>query len=297
MVDGLTRRQVQPLVRAALREDRAGADVTSRLLFAKTEVLTARLVAREAGVVCGLAVAHAVFADVDRRIHWRAIARDGTMVRRSAVLARLRGPARAILSAERTAVNFLGRLSGIATLTRRYVQAARGTRAAILDTRKTTPGLRLLERYAVRCGGGTSHRMDLGAQILIKRNHLVGQRCTDDTARLERLLRDVRCRAPRGCQIEVEVADARQVPAVAAAHPDILMLDNLSPAAARRVARWLRHQRRRPTLEVSGGVTLRNVRAFALTGADRIAVGALTHSARWLDVALEVEPPTQRGKA
>lgn len=288
-------RRLLPLIRSALREDCARHDITSRLLYPPGAVIAARLVARAPGVLCGLEMARRVFAAADRRIRWSARYRDGAAVQGGTVFASVCGPARGILAAERTAMNLVGRLSGIATLTHRYVWAARGTSAAIFDTRKTTPGLRFLERYAVRCGGGVNHRFDLGDQILVKRNHLIGLGAARKPARLTCLLRDLRRRAPRGCRIEVELFQERQVAAVLAARPDIVMLDNLSPAVARRVARRLRRQSRRPLLEVSGGVTLRNVRAFASAGVDRIAVGMLTHSAPWLDVALEVERPARRG--
>ncbi len=281
-------REVLPLIRSALREDRAALDITSRLLYPPDAWLRGRLVARERGILCGIEIARWVFQAVDRRIRFRALGRDGSAMRCGAVLARVEGPARAVLAAERTAVNLLSRLSGVATLTDRYVRAVRGTPAAILDTRKTTPGLRLLERYAVRCGGGVNHRFDLRSQVLIKSNHLRGLRGAGRGRSVARLLEGARRRAPRGCRIEIEVSEARMVPAVLAGRPDIMMLDNLSVGAVRRIAWMIKRTPHRPLLEVSGGVTLRNVRSFALAGAERIAIGALTHSARWLDVAFEV---------
>ncbi len=293
----LTYRQSLPILRAALQEDRAGRDITSRLLYSVSARLMARLVARDAGVVCGADVARWTFQLVDRRTHVRALQSDGASVSRGAVIAVVSGLARSVLSAERTAVNLVSRLSGVATLTRHYVEAVRGTGVRIFDTRKTTPGLRVLERYAVRCGGGINHRFDLQSQILIKSNHLRGLSAVTTAGELTRLLNETRRQAPRGCRIEVEVWEERLVPAAVAGGPDIIMLDNLPLAAVKRVMRSLHRASQRPSIEVSGGVTLRNVRAFAETGADRIAVGALTRSARWLDIALEVERPFRRGAA
>ncbi len=293
----LTYRQSLPVLRAALREDRTGRDITSRLLYPVSARLTARLVARDAGVVCGADVARWTFQLVDRRVHVRVLQPDGASVSRGAVIAVVDGPARSVLSAERTAVNLVSRLSGVATLTRHYVEAVRRTGVRIFDTRKTTPGLRILERYAVRCGGGVNHRFDLQSQILIKSNHLRGLSTVTTASELTRLLRETRRRGPRGCRIEVEVWEERLVLAALAGRPDIIMLDNLPLAAVKRVMQSLKRVSQRPSIEVSGGITLRNVRAFAETGADRIAIGALTRSARWLDIALEVGRPSRRGTA
>jgi nicotinate-nucleotide pyrophosphorylase (carboxylating) len=201
---------------------------------------------------------------------------------------------RAILTAERTALNFLQHLSGIATLTRRYVDAVAGLNCQILDTRKTLPGWRLLEKYAVHCGGGRNHRMGLFDGILIKDNHLAALRSADCGLRIADLIRQARGRAP-GLPVELEVDNLDLLDVALACRPDIILLDNMSVAQMREaVARRnaVIKQSERVLLEASGGVTLQTVRAIAETGVDRISVGALTHSAPALDIALDYEPPS-----
>jgi nicotinate-nucleotide pyrophosphorylase (carboxylating) len=208
---------------------------------------------------------------------------DGARVARGDVAMEIEGPARAILSAERIALNFVQRLSGVATLTARYVDAVRGTRAQILDTRKTTPTLRALEKYAVRCGGGVNHRMDLASAVLIKDNHLAA--VGGDIAEA---VRRSRSRASHGIQVEVECDDASQVAAAAEAGADIILLDNMTPEEMRECVALTAG---RALTEASGGITLAAARAVAEAGVDLISVGALTHSAPALDVALDfVEP-------
>jgi nicotinate-nucleotide pyrophosphorylase (carboxylating) len=237
----------------------------------------AELLLKEPGVVCGLDAAEAVFRALDEDVRFEALVDEGAVVEGVSVVARVAGLQRSILTGERTALNFLGRLSGIATLTRRYVDAVEGTGAAILDTRKTTPGLRVLEKHAVACGGGRNHRLALDDGVLVKDNHLRAAGSVD--AAVERL-RDV-----TPLPIEVECDTVEQVAEALDAGADGLLLDNMSLDELRAAVALTRGRAR---LEASGGITLENVRAVAETGVAEISIGALTHSARSLDVSLEL---------
>jgi nicotinate-nucleotide pyrophosphorylase (carboxylating) len=266
-------------VRQALDEDIGGGDVTTDSIIPPNAVGRARLVARAAGVIAGLDVARAAFRALSPKVRWTAKVRDGQRVREGAVLAQVRGPLRAILTGERVALNFLQRLSGIATLTRAYV--ARAAPAAILDTRKTTPGLRLLEKAAVRAGGGRNHRLALDELVLIKDNHVAA------AGSIAHAVAGVRKHAPRR-RIEVETRTLAEVRQAAALRPDIIMLDNMSIAQLRRAVEFIRRVSPKTIIEASGRMTLARVGRVANTGVDWISVGALTHSAPALDVALEV---------
>lgn len=268
-------------VRTALDEDVGTGDVTTDGLFDELATCRVQLLLKEPGVACGLGVAAAVFELLDPGAAFEPAYADGDEIDRvPARLATVEGPARAVLTGERTALNFLGRLSGIATLTRRYVDAVDGTGAAILDTRKTTPGLRALEKHAVRCGGATNHRFGLDDAILVKDNHL---RLAGGVAPAVDRLRA----AGSGFPIEIEVEDLAGVEAALAAGADRILLDNMPLAELRAAVRLVAG---RVPLEASGGVTLANVRRIAETGVDTISIGALTHSARSLDVSMEVLP-------
>jgi nicotinate-nucleotide pyrophosphorylase (carboxylating) len=245
-----------------------------------------RYVAKADGVVAGLPLLARVFNNFGRGVRVRLLARDGSRVRRGRTLAMVAGPARAVLSGERLSLNLLCHLSGVATLTSRYVRHTRGTSARIFDTRKTMPGMRLLEKYAVACGGGCNHRIGLFDAVLIKDNHLaLAEKSPAEAVR--------RARKTTRRPVEVEVIDLDGLREAVAAGADIVMLDNFSPAGARRavrLARQLAARRDRPVeIEISGGVNLRTVRAYALANPDRISVGALTHSAPALDISLEIE--------
>ncbi len=264
-------------VRAWLAEDVGPGDLTTDALVPADARCRAAFVLREPGVACGLAVVRAVLAELDPDLEWQPHRQDGELVD-GGVLAFVAGRARPILAGERLALNLLGRLSGIATLTRRFVEAVAGTGATILDTRKTTPGLRALEKMAVRCGGGMNHRFGLYDAILIKDNHL---RFAGGVGAAVTLARQA------GRPVEVECETMVQVRAALAAGADRILLDNMTVA---RLARAVTLVDGRVTLEASGGVTLDNVRAIAAAGVDFISVGALTHAARSLDVALELEP-------
>lgn len=262
---------------AALAEDLGDGDVTTEATVDVDATGSAELVVKEPGVVCGLAVAEAVFRAVDSELRFERLVEEGASVAAGTSVARVAGAERAILTGERTALNFLARLSGIATLTRRYVDAVEGTGAAILDTRKTTPGLRALEKHAVATGGGRNHRFGLDDGVLVKDNHL--RAAGSVASAVERL------RAVTPLPIEVECDTLEQVSEALAAGAEAILLDNMSPDQLRSAVALARGHAR---LEASGGVTLENVRAVAETGVDEISVGALTHSARSLDVSLEL---------
>jgi nicotinate-nucleotide pyrophosphorylase (carboxylating) len=267
------------LVRAALDEDRAREDVTTLAMVPPDLRASAELVARAPGVLAGLPLVQAVFRSLDDAMTLRELKSDGARVSANETVLEIRGPARAMLSGERVALNFVQRLSGIATLTARFVDAVRGTNAKILDTRKTTPGLRVLERYAVRCGGGTNHRDDLAAAVLIKDNHLAT--IGGDIALAVRRAREF---ARAGIQVEVECDRRDQLVAALAAKADVILLDNMSCDEMRGCVELVGGA---AIVEASGGITLANVREVAETGVDWISIGALTHSAPALDLALD----------
>jgi nicotinate-nucleotide pyrophosphorylase (carboxylating) len=268
------------LVTGALTEDLGPAgDVTTRATGPADAVATADLVARADGVVAGLPVAAHVFEVVgSERVLVEFGSADGARVTAGEVLATVRGPVRDLLTAERTALNLLGHLSGVATLTRRWVDAVEGTGAAVRDTRKTLPGLRALEKYAVRCGGGVNHRMSLSDAALVKDNHVVAAGGVVPAFEL------VRAAYP-GLPIEVEVDTVEQAREVIDAGADLVLLDNMAPALMREVVEYARG---RAKLEASGRLSLDNAREVAETGVDYLSVGALTHSAPVLDIGMDM---------
>lgn len=269
------------LVRAALEEDRAFEDVTTLATVLPGHRVRADVVARQDGVIAGLPLAIAAFQLLDARVEIRVDAEDGAAVQQGQTLLHLSGSARGLLSAERVALNFAQRLSGVATLTARYVALVRGSAAKILDTRKTTPGWRMLEKYAVRCGGGTNHRATLADAVLIKDNHLAA--CGGDMALAIRRAREF---APPGMLLQVECDTVAQVKAALAAGAQALLLDNMPSHALRECVEMAKG---RAWTEASGGVALETVRGIAETGVDRISIGALTHSAPSMDLALDFE--------
>lgn len=271
--------ELTAVVRAALEEDAAFHDATSIATIRSDRHARGTVVARADGVIAGTDLAIEAFRQLDPKVTIRVDVEDGTHVSSGAPLLFLSGHARGLLSAERVALNFLQRLSGIATLTRRFVDAVQGTGASILDTRKTTPGMRQLERYAVRAGGGVNHRFDLASAVLIKDNHLAA--VDGDVALAVRRARE---HAERVMRVEVECDTPEQVRAAADAGADVILLDNMPPAV---MAECVAMIDGRATVEASGGVRLDTVRAIAETGVDWISVGALTHSAPALDIALD----------
>ena len=272
---------IDQLIALALAEDIGPGDVTANSVVPADTTATGILLAKEAGVLAGLdAVAH-VFRTVDARIEWHPRMADGDTLAVGATIGRLAGPARSILTAERTALNLLQRLSGVATTTRRFVDAVAGTGVTLVDTRKTTPGMRALEKAAVRAGGGSNHRIGLFDGILIKDNHLAA--VGGDIALA---VRRARAGAPHTLRVEVEIDKLDQLEPAIAAGADIVMLDNMDVATMRRA---VEQAGGRVLLEASGGVTLETVRAIAETGVDLISVGALTHSAAALDISLDLD--------
>ena len=268
------------LVRAALEEDAADNDITSIATVVTERRARGRIVARDKGVIAGIPLAREAFRQRDPKASVRATVRDGQLVDAGAEVLFLTASPRGLLSAERVALNYLQRLSGIATLTHQFVDAIAGTNARILDTRKTTPGWRRLEKYAVRAGGGMNHRMDLGASFLIKDNHLAALE-----GDIQLAVNRSRELAP-GKPVEVECDNLDQVKAAIEARAEVIMLDNMSLPKLREAVKLIDG---RAVTEASGGVNLQTVRPIAETGVDWISVGALTHSAKALDLALDFE--------
>jgi len=277
----LTKKETTALVTAALEEDDAKHDITTAATVVSDRRARCRLVARQTGVISGLALAREAFEQLDKAVTIRTEHEDGTRIHPQTPVMFLSGHARGLLSAERVALNFVQRLSGVATLTARYVEAIAGTGAHILDTRKTTPAWRRLEKYAVRCGGGLNHRLNLSSGVLIKDNHLAAAD-GDITLAVKR----ARALAPKGIKIEVECDRLDQVRTAIDADVDIIMLDNMGLADLRQAVQLVDG---RAVTEASGGVKLDTVRAIAETGVNWISVGALTHSAPALDLALDFD--------
>jgi nicotinate-nucleotide pyrophosphorylase (carboxylating) len=268
---------LERLAYAALAEDVGEGDVTTEAVVDADASGSAVIFLKEPGVVCGLGIVETVFRALDEEVEVEALVEEGSLVESRTAVVRLSGPLRAILTGERTALNFLGRLCGIATLTRRYVDAVEGTGVAILDTRKTTPGLRVLEKHAVAVGGGRNHRLGLDDGVLIKDNHLRAGGSIREAVES--------ARAATQLPIEVECDTIEQVSEALEAGADAILLDNMTPDGLVAAAVLVRGRAR---LAASGGVSLENVRAIAETGVDEISIGALTHSARSLDVSLEI---------
>jgi nicotinate-nucleotide pyrophosphorylase (carboxylating) len=265
-----------------LAEDIGRGDRTTDAVVPVDAMGRARIEVREAAVIAGTDVARACFEVTggSHSLAWDAIAADGSAVNPGQIVAAVEGSLRGLLTAERTALNLLARLSGIATLTAAFVQAVRGCPTRIVDTRKTTPGLRILEKYAVRIGGGHNHRFGLDDGILIKDNHIAA------AGHLTEAVHRAKAATPPGLRVQIEVTDLDELHAAISAGADAVLLDNMSPA---QVAAAVAAAGGKVVLEASGGVTLDNVRAYAETGVDMISVGALTHSARSIDVSMEVE--------
>ena len=282
------------LLEASLREDAANDDVTTRSVVEDRPQGEGRLVARQDGVMCGLPLAARTARWLESSLEFREQVPDGVRAEAGDTVAVVRGAVPPILAAERTMLNFLQRLCGTATLTARYVAAVEGTGARILDTRKTTPGWRELEKYAVRCGGGFNHRMSLADQVLIKENHIRCLRRTEEDmpAAVQRAVRKARDGAPEDVKVEVEVETLEELDAALEAGADLVLLDNMEVPEVKQAAEAVSRHRGEgsyPRSEASGDITLDNVREYAEAGADRISVGALTHSAPALDLSLQLE--------
>lgn len=269
------------LIDLAFEEDAGLGDITSRAIFEAKHRSRATLIAKQELTLCGAEVAARVFARVSADLKVEPVARDGERLRPGDAVLRVDGPTLALLKAERTALNFIQRLSGIATQARRYADAVRDTATRIVDTRKTTPGWRALEKYAVRTGGCFNHRSSLGELVLIKDNHIAA------AGSLTQAVERCRAHAPHGAKIEVEAKTLAEVKEALAAGAEIILLDNMSPAEVRAAVRVIAG---RAQVEVSGGVTFTTLRDYAQPGVDVISIGALTHSAVAVDLSLEIVP-------
>lgn len=278
LTDPLAPEHLDPLIQAALAEDVGDGDLTSDAILPPEMTCRGKIVCKQDGVIAGLPVAERVFKLVDERLQFDAKTKDGEKVQEDAIVARLYGPARAMLRAERVALNFMQHLSGIATITAKYVKAVDGTKTEILDTRKTTPGMRALEKYATRMGGATNHRMGLYDAVLIKDTHL------SLANGVSAALRAVRKAHPEAL-INVEVSNLQELEQALNDKAPRILLDNFAPGQVREAMQIIRG---RAQVEISGGVLLTNARAYALAGADFISVGALTHSAVALDFSMKV---------
>jgi nicotinate-nucleotide pyrophosphorylase (carboxylating) len=280
-MEPLDLRLLQDALIAALREDVGAGDVTSRATIPANARAAARYTTKQALVVSGVLVAAEIVRYVDPSLEFKLLGEDGSSVPVGSALAEVRGSARSILTAERTSLNLLQRMCGIATVTRRYVDRIEGTRARILDTRKTVPGLRVLDKYAVSCGGGMNHRMGLFDGVLIKNNHIAFHSSVAEA------IEEARRHLGHLVKIEVEVRNIQELQAALAAGADIVLLDNFTPAETRKAVEFIAG---RVPVESSGGITLDNVRDFAEAGVDYISVGALTHSVPAVDIHLRITP-------
>ena len=271
--------KIQDIIETALAEDIGSGDVTTMAIADKNDEGAVEIIAKENLVVAGILIAEAVFKTIDKKIEFKPFVTDGGAVRKGKVIAKVSGKLSTLLAGERVALNFLQRLSGIATLTLLFTDKIKGFNIKILDTRKTTPGLRILEKYAVRMGGGWSHRFGLCDGILIKDNHIAA------VGSVAEAVRRARDSAPKNMLIEVETKNLSEVKEALLAGADVIMLDNMNPAAMKQAVKIIG---KAALVEASGGVNLKNVRAVAETGIDFISVGALTHSARAVDISMKV---------
>jgi nicotinate-nucleotide pyrophosphorylase (carboxylating) len=278
------------IIKNALEEDVGLGDITSQLTIPKNLRVKAKLISKESGVIAGILVARNVFRALDKKAKFKPLVKDGSLVKQSKILARIQGNAQKILMAERTALNLLAHLSGIATLTKNFVDKVKPYRVKILDTRKTNPDLRYLEKYAVRCGGGYNHRMGLWDMILIKDNHIQIQRDKLKDKSIEKIVNGVKAKNLKNLKIEVEVKNLIEFKQALLAKPDMIMLDNMSIPQIKNAVK-IRNKNpayKNIQLEASGGVNLHNVRQIAKTGVEMISAGALTHSTKDLDVSFEI---------
>lgn len=278
IISSMEREEVDLVIEAALREDMPQGDITSENIIPPGSESEAVIIAKERGVLAGIDVAQRVFFKIDPSIHFDKVFEDAQMFKKGDTLARLRGNSISILKAERTALNFLQRMSGIATETKKFVTALEGTRTKILDTRKTTPGLRFLEKHAVKMGGGSNHRFSLSEMVLVKDNHLklVGS--------ISQAIKRAKERIKTGVKVEVETTSLEEVKEAARSGADMIMLDNMSLEKINDAVKWVKG---RVPLEVSGKVTLKRVKEIASLGVDFISVGGLTHSYRSVDMSIE----------
>jgi nicotinate-nucleotide pyrophosphorylase (carboxylating) len=267
-----------------LKEDVGRGDITTQSVVRGGQKGRGAFLGKQDFVLCGLEIAEAVFSSIDSNIRLESHVYDGDKISRDTEFARIEGPASVLLTGERTALNLMQRLSGIATLTKAFVDRVEGTPAKIVDTRKTTPGLRLLEKYAVSVGGGFNHRFGLDDGVLIKDNHIAL------AGSVRRAIEMARSRAPHLMKIEIEVSNKNQLREALASRAEVIMLDNMTAAEVRECVGIVKEQAPGTIVEVSGGISLDNIRAFAEAGADLISAGAITHSAPAVDISLKIKP-------
>lgn len=283
----LAKEKIFPIIIGALKEDLGSGDMTSSVIFEKDANLIAYITAKEECILAGMDVVKWIFDAVDEKIVLAPLSKDGDRVKKDKRILCVKGSAKNILSAERVVLNFLGHLSGIATITNSFVKEVKGTNAKIFDTRKTMPGLRELEKYAVAIGGGCNHRMGLYDGIMIKDNHLAGLRFQVKSLKLQSIKDSVMKFKNRGYKnIEVEVEDLAEFKEALEAGADIIMLDNMKPEEIKKTVKLKKGSS--VILEASGGISLENVKKIARTGVDRISIGKLTHSASSIDFSLEI---------
>jgi nicotinate-nucleotide pyrophosphorylase (carboxylating) len=292
--------KIKALIKSALREDIGNGDITTSLLFPRDKKIKAVIIADQGGIVCGLNIARMVFKIEHKNIKFVPLVKEGEHIERGQGLAQIYGSASNILSGERVALNFLGLLSGIATRTAQFVERTKKCKVKIMDTRKTLPGLRVLEKYAVRLGGGYNHRFGLDEMVLIKDNHLIASCVLRPASCVKEIIKAIKVKKPKNVKLEIEVKNLKEFKEALMAKPDIIMLDNMKiediqkAVAIRRKA--LRHARRtaqsaktyKTLLEASGNINLKNIRAYAQTGIDLISLGTLTKDVHSLDLSLEI---------
>ncbi len=279
----INNRPIDQLITSALKEDTGRGDITTNTLISKNQISNAFIVTREAATIYGIEIAKAVFRKLDRGTRFQQFYKDGAKIRANSKILGIRAKTRAILTGERVALNFLGQLSGVATKTALFLEKVRPYKVRVMDTRKTTPGLRFLEKQAVKSAGGTNHRSSLDEIIFIKDNHIISCRKKETLARII-----ARAKKSAKKPIVVEVGNTHDFKKALSGAPNVILLDNMNIAQIKRIMSIAKKLRKRPAIEVSGNVNLGNIRAIAKTGVDRISVGALTHSRKAIDVALEV---------
>ncbi len=288
--------KIKDIVQLAIKEDIGDGDITSKIFIPDGSKTEGMLIAKEAGVVAGLPVAGYVLSQIDENLILTSNIEDGSRVKKGTIIGSVKGLTLSLLSAERLVLNFLQRLSGIATVTNRFAEKIKGYRTQIMDTRKTAPGWRYLEKYAVRVGGGINHRMGLYDQILIKDNHLKTMGSEKENGAISRFVRKAREQIENGMLIEVEVEDLCQIKEVMDAGVDIILFDNMEPSKIREAVGMVKEFEKNQgagtgnaiLTEASGNITIENVEEYADTGVDRISVGAITHSARALDISFDI---------
>jgi len=288
--------KIKDIVQLAIKEDIGDGDITSKIFIPDGSKTEGMLIAKEAGVVAGLPVAGYVLSQIDENLILTSNIEDGSRVKKGTIIGSVKGLILSLLSAERLVLNFLQRLSGIATATNRFAEKIKGYRTQIMDTRKTAPGWRYLEKYAVRVGGGINHRMGLYDQILIKDNHLKTMGSEKENGAISRFVRKAREQIENGMLIEVEVEDLCQIKEVMDAGVDIILFDNMEPSKIREAVGMVKEFEKNQgagtgnaiLTEASGNITIENVEEYADAGVDRISVGAITHSARALDISFDI---------